>query len=175
MVECGYTFALGFHATQDPISSDDISPSISREHSGSAAVFAIPLQERQRDDKRVGIGVGRDGDPMYMCTTRGAHGVFAFDEVQITHPENRSTVSPGRPVPTVSNTSRLSVAGGMRPRRLSPREVERCFGFPDDYTLIEGAIDSARYRALGNSMAVPVMRWIGKRLLAVEAILGKTR
>ena len=49
-------------------------------------------------------------------------------------------------------------------RRLTPRECERLQGFPDDYTLVPGASDSARYRALGNSMAVPVMRWIGERI-----------
>lgn len=49
-------------------------------------------------------------------------------------------------------------------RRLTPRECERLQGFPDDYTLIPGASDSARYKALGNSMAVPVMRWIGERI-----------
>lgn len=51
-----------------------------------------------------------------------------------------------------------------RVRRLTPRECERLQGFPDDYTAIPGASDGARYRALGNSMAVPVMRWIGQRI-----------
>lgn len=51
-----------------------------------------------------------------------------------------------------------------RIRRLTPLEVERCFGFPDDYTAIPGAKDGPRYKALGNSMAVPVMRWIGERI-----------
>ena len=53
-------------------------------------------------------------------------------------------------------------------RRLTPRECERLQGFPDDYTLIPWrnglAPDGPRYRALGNSMAVPVMRWIGQRI-----------
>lgn len=55
---------------------------------------------------------------------------------------------------------------GLTVRRLTPRECERLQGFPDDYTDIpyrnkEHAPDGARYKALGNSMAVPVMRWIG--------------
>lgn len=95
---------------------------------------------------------------------------FAFDEAQITSAENRSTVSPGGPAPTVSKNSRLRVAGGLHPRRLTPLEVERCFGFPDGYTAIDGASDSARYEALGNSMAVPVMRWIGRRMVTVEGL-----
>jgi DNA (cytosine-5)-methyltransferase 1 len=63
----------------------------------------------------------------------------------------------------------------MAVRRLTPRECERLQGFPDDYTLVEYrgklASDGPRYKALGNSMAVPVMRWIGRRIAAVDAIL----
>lgn len=55
-------------------------------------------------------------------------------------------------------------------RRLTPRECERLQGFPDDYTdvMFRGrpATDGHRYRALGNSMAVNVMRWIGERIAA---------
>jgi DNA (cytosine-5)-methyltransferase 1 len=57
---------------------------------------------------------------------------------------------------------------GMAVRRLTPRECERLQGFPDDYTAIPGAADGPRYKALGNSMPVPVMRWIGKRIQMVE-------
>lgn len=54
-------------------------------------------------------------------------------------------------------------------RRLTPRECERLQGFPDDYTLLgEQTPDGPRYKALGNSMAVPVMAWIGKRIAAYE-------
>lgn len=60
-------------------------------------------------------------------------------------------------------------------RRLTPRECERLQGFPDDYTLIayrgKPAADAPRYRALGNSMAVPVMDWIGERIAWVEGQL----
>lgn len=63
----------------------------------------------------------------------------------------------------------------MAVRRLTPRECERLQGFPDDYTLVEyrgkSAADGPRYRALGNSMAVPVMRWIGERIAAVHEIV----
>lgn len=70
---------------------------------------------------------------------------------------------------------------GSAVRRLTPRECERLQGFPDDYTLAPhrgkpaaAAADGPRYKALGNSMAVPVMHWIGKRLqlaLDCESIL----
>lgn len=63
----------------------------------------------------------------------------------------------------------------MAVRRLTPRECECLQGFPDDYTLVEYrgklAADGPRYKTLGNSMAVPVMRWIGRRIDAVDAIL----
>lgn len=59
----------------------------------------------------------------------------------------------------------------MQVRRLTPRECERLQGFPDDYTLVpvrgKPAADGPRYRALGNSMAVPVMRFIADRISMV--------
>ncbi|MBI7511211.1 DNA cytosine methyltransferase [Pseudomonas aeruginosa] len=65
----------------------------------------------------------------------------------------------------------LVVASAVR--RLTPRECERLQGFPDDYTLIpwrgkpaEECPDGPRYKAIGNSKAVPVVRWIGRRLKA---------
>lgn len=57
-------------------------------------------------------------------------------------------------------------------RRLTPTEYERLQGFPDGYTLIRDDIsDAKRYKALGNSMAVPVMRWIGERIDMVDEIV----
>jgi DNA (cytosine-5)-methyltransferase 1 len=61
----------------------------------------------------------------------------------------------------------------MSVRRLTPRECERLQGFPDDHTLIpyrgKPASDGPRYHAIGNSMAVPVVRWIGERIAKIEA------
>lgn len=53
-------------------------------------------------------------------------------------------------------------------RVLTPVEMERLQGFPDNYTLIPGSSDTARYKAMGNSMAVPVMRWLGDRINKYE-------
>jgi DNA (cytosine-5)-methyltransferase 1 len=65
-----------------------------------------------------------------------------------------------------------AVATAAAVRRLTPRECERLQGFPDNYTLVPNrgkpAADGPRYKALGNSMAVPVMRWIGQRIAASE-------
>lgn len=67
--------------------------------------------------------------------------------------------------------NQMSVVNGMQVRRLTPTECERLQGFPDGHTLIpwrgkpaSECPDGPRYTALGNSMAVPVMRWIGARL-----------
>jgi len=61
-------------------------------------------------------------------------------------------------------------AAGAVVRRLTPREWERLFGFDDDYTLVpvrgKPASNSLRYRELGNSMAVPVIAWVGRRIKA---------
>ena len=61
---------------------------------------------------------------------------------------------------------------GMAVRRLTPVECERLQGFPDNYTDIKTkgkpTPDGPRYKALGNSMAVPVMRWIGERIQSYE-------
>ena len=71
---------------------------------------------------------------------------------------------------------RNSISQNMQVRRLTPTECERLQGFPDDYTQIpwrnkaaENCPDGPRYKAMGNSMAVPVMRWIGERIEMVEA------
>ena len=68
------------------------------------------------------------------------------------------------------------VTDGYAVRRLTPRECERLMGMPDDWTRVpyrgrtaEECPDTPRYRAIGNSMAVPVMRWIGMRIQEAES------
>ena len=77
-------------------------------------------------------------------------------------------------VPTLDKSKTPGVACGSAVRRLTPRECERLQGFPDDYTLIPWrggvATDGPRYKVLGNSMAVPVMRWIGERIAAADVL-----
>ena len=62
----------------------------------------------------------------------------------------------------------LFVAQDGRIRRLSPLETERLMGFPDHYTDLAGAKRTHRYQATGNSWAVPVVEWIGKRIIAYQ-------
>jgi len=84
----------------------------------------------------------------------------------------------GTPIVPVSYTLRrdpgMVASERTGVRRLTPRECERLQGFPDDWTLVpyRGSLakDSPRYKAIGNSMAVPVMRWLGQRIALVDAI-----
>lgn len=71
------------------------------------------------------------------------------------------------------------VAQGYAVRRLTPRECERLMGMPDDWTKVpyrgkpaEECPDTPRYKAIGNSMAVNVMRWLGERMLLAESAVA---
>ncbi len=104
---------------------------------------------------------------------------ISFDLAQITSVANRTRVEPGLPASTMSKNSRMHVATSAV-RRLTPRECERLQGFPDYFTAIpwrgkpaDQCPDGPRYKALGNSMAVPVMRWIGERIALVDAMLER--
>tara|TARA_R110000824_G_scaffold202049_1_gene386214 strand:- start:334 stop:708 length:375 start_codon:yes stop_codon:yes gene_type:complete len=78
-------------------------------------------------------------------------------------------------IPNDSSNLQQGVRMGNAVRRLTPRECERLQGFPDDYTMIpyrgkpaDKCPDGPRYKALGNSWAVPVVRWIGQRIMEVD-------
>ncbi|NHA25142.1 Dam family site-specific DNA-(adenine-N6)-methyltransferase [Enterobacter roggenkampii] len=76
--------------------------------------------------------------------------------------------------PCQTRTDIHGVAFGFTVRRLTPIECERLQGFPDGHTLVEyrgkSVANGHRYKAIGNSMAVPVMRWIGERIAAALPI-----
>jgi DNA (cytosine-5)-methyltransferase 1 len=55
-------------------------------------------------------------------------------------------------------------------RYITPEEAEALQGFEKGYTKISKGSDTQRFKAIGNSMAVPVMKWIGKRIQMVESI-----
>lgn len=79
------------------------------------------------------------------------------------------------PMYTLNSTGVHGVAGYIHQdtsaRRLTPKECERLQGFPDGYTdIYENTPDTPRYKALGNSMAVPVMNWIGEKINKVDKI-----
>jgi DNA (cytosine-5)-methyltransferase 1 len=130
-----------------------------------------------------GFGASEDG------TGRGTPLVSVFDPNQITSKVNRST-----PTPEISHTlpatPNAPVAFSCKDhgadagaavsavRRLTPRECERLQGMPDDWTRVpyrgkpaEDCPDGPRYKAIGNSKAVNVVRWIGRRIEMVEGMI----
>jgi len=113
---------------------------------GGNVSIALAENTIGRQPQNGGNGNGfTEGGPMYTLNATGVHGV-------------------AQPI----NTMTMSV------RRLTPVECERLQGFPDTYTDIQPnskpTADGPRYKALGNSMAVPVMRWIGERIKMVNSI-----
>jgi DNA (cytosine-5)-methyltransferase 1 len=100
-----------------------------------------------------------------------------YDFFQITAPVNRQNRKPGDPCHTLArdNAAHATLVQTMQVRRLTPVECERLQGFPDGYTNIPWrnkpeSPDGPRYKALGNSMAVPVMSWIGERINEVSKL-----
>ena len=106
-----------------------------------------------------GLGAGRGGNPNATPL------IATFDPRNVTSAANRTRVEPGLPANTLHQGGLSVIHHGVR--RLTPRECERLMGFPDDWTAIQS--DSARYRQLGNAVAVPVAAWIARRIVAVES------
>lgn len=123
-----------------------------------------------------GHGIGNVGDPAFTVSERGQ--AIAYDILGVPATQGAVETSVHVPLrarqPGQSEASTTTViSAGWRVRRLTPTECERLQGFPDGYTAIsyrgKPAADGPRYKALGNSMAVNVMRWIGRRIEAVAA------
>ncbi|HHG4715386.1 TPA: DNA cytosine methyltransferase [Pseudomonas aeruginosa] len=140
----------------------------------SQAPIAFPLLEvgkrtgRSTFDPRAGLGVGAENDPMFTLQASAQHGVCVTGDITHTLKAEGFDVTEGG---TGRGQPITPEAAGVR--RLTPRECERLQGFPDDYTLIPWrgkpateCPDGPRYKAIGNSKAVPVVRWIGRRLKA---------
>ena len=118
----------------------------------------------------------RGGD----LVVRGNDHVFAIQASVINRSDGAGPQGPGWDSSgasfTLTKSDQHAVAStfGRQVRRLTPRECERLQGFPDDFTAVpyrgKPAADGPRYKALGNSMAVPCMAWIGRRIAMVDAL-----
>jgi DNA (cytosine-5)-methyltransferase 1 len=141
-----------------------------------------------------GTGIGNAGDPspslaeshppaVAQCITTGT-GKRYDAETETLVAFNHQTGGNFRPMPQYDAANALQACQGQAVsqhsavRRLLPVEAERLQGFPDGWTAIPyrngAAADGPRYKALGNSMAVPVVRWIGERIEAVRQITEAT-
>ena len=111
------------------------------------------------------------GDPCHtLARDNAAHAAVVGTDCYNGAVTGNVAATMGTPGSSV-NASGPTVMQAMTVRRLTPRECERLQGFPDDWTMIpwrkkpaEDCPDGPRYRALGNSMAVNVMAWIGERI-----------
>jgi DNA (cytosine-5)-methyltransferase 1 len=118
-----------------------------------------------------GFGIGDAGDPAYTLTKGHSHAVaqpVAFHPTQDPISSINGTTH-GLGCGSSSGQASVAVSHNMAVRRLTPIECERLQGFPDNYTNIPWrnkpeSPDGPRYKALGNSWAVPVVHWIGKRI-----------
>lgn len=135
------------------------------------------------------LGIGADGDPAFTLLANHPHMVAAGSgsEPIAMGDLNAHTAICRNVCPTLKcggdgamvaseTADKIMEANPMLVRRLTPLECERLQGFPDGHTLIgwkgkpaDDCPDGPRYKAIGNSMAVPVMRWIGRRIAAVDA------
>jgi DNA (cytosine-5)-methyltransferase 1 len=109
----------------------------------------------------------------------GGREACVFDPWQVTNKANRSQPTPGlcHTLPAAPAAPAAFGFGGVR--RLMPIECERLQGFPDEWTKIlyrgKPAKDGPRYKAIGNSIAVPVLKWIGERIEMIEAINARPK
>lgn len=146
----------------------------------NAAHAAVAFANRTRDGIKV-PEVMADGI-VPALTNPGDGGRSDAINVAVTHavaPTITAANDPSRSPQSSEVTQQVAAvhAASMTVRRLTPRECERLQGFPDDWTLIpwrkkpaDECPDGPRYKALGNSMAVNCMAWIGERIAVVEEL-----
>jgi DNA (cytosine-5)-methyltransferase 1 len=132
---------------------------------------------------KVGSGLGIPSPPAVAHALRGEgfdaseDGTGRVTPIVPVAPSLTASNDPSRSPQSAEVTQQVAAvhAATMTVRRLTPRECERLQAFPDDYTLIpwrkkpaDQCPDGPRYKALGNSMAVNCMEWIGERIAAYE-------
>lgn len=172
------TFAV--HGTQDPDVNHELAHTLGRNHGQENA--CISFAENSQGEIRLQGGDGQIVGPLSTGGGKPGQGYPAVVSFQERGRDDGRNLEIGGELAYALT----SPAGGgrgqerniadfntMTVRRLTPVECERLQGFPDNHTKISwrgkdaaDCPDGPRYRAIGNSMAVPVMRWIGERILA---------
>ena len=142
-----------------------------------AVVEPFAWTQNQREEVRI------LGDKTGALALPGTHqsNYIAEPSVYENHAQDSRVSGPLDVSPTVAakfgtGGGNVPLVGAMAVRRLTPVECERLQGFPDNWSRIswkgkprDQCPDGPRYKACGNSMAVPVMRWIGERIAAADA------
>ena len=130
--------------------------------------FCITGNAIDRQPQNGGNGIGYQRDIAYTLTATDHHAVYSRQRVDDFR-ENGvvSTQSARQHKDTTDLVCQKAEAYAYLIRRLTPLECERLQGFPDDWTDIPSASDSARYKALGNSVAIPCVEFIMSRIAAV--------
>ena len=135
--------------TQDPISSETHTPCVSA--NASIGVMVQPLALRGRSSGAE-LEIGNDNDPAFAVRATKVSTIATVGAI---------TLGGGKPGQGYQTVREETIV-----RRLTELECERLQGYPDGWT--EGQTASARYRQLGNSVAVPCVEWIARRLIAVD-------
>ena len=134
-------------------------------------VYCIVGNIIDRQPENGGNGCGYQENLAYTITTVDRHAVYARQRVdEFKNDDIASTQSARQAKDATDLVVEPDQQHAQLIRRLTPLECERLQGFPDDWTNIPGASDSARYRALGNSVPVPCVEFIMKSLQAVAAM-----
>ena len=134
-------------------------------------VYCIVGNIIDRQPENGGNGCGYQENLAYTITTCDRHAVFARQRVDEFRGDDIASTQSAR---QAKDATDLVVESDRQYaqliRRLTPLECERLQGFPDGWTNIPGASDSARYRALGNSVAIPCVEFIMKSLNEVVSL-----
>ena len=134
-------------------------------------VYCIVGNVIDRQPENGGNGAGYQQDLAYTLTAMDRHAVYARQRVdEFKNDDIASTQSARQSKDATDLVVEPNRQYAQLIRRLTPLECERLQGFPDDWTNIPGASDSARYRALGNSVAIPCVEFIMKSLKEVASL-----
>lgn len=126
-----------------------------------------------RKPENGGNGVGCQEDIAYTLTAKNHHAVFSRQRVDVFTEDDVASTESARQHKDATDLVRQEANTEDTPRlirRLTPLECERLQGFPDGWTNIPGASDSARYKALGNSVAIPCVKFVMCRIAAAIAL-----
>lgn len=152
--------------------SNDYSRGASEDGTGRGTPLTVVPFDTTQITSAANYSRPKSGDPCHPLAS-GAHPpAVAF--AQNTRDEVRLMDIAGAMSAEQGSHQTTRALQGMAVRRLTPKECERLQGFPDGYTLVpyrgKPAADGPRYRVLGNSMAVTVMAWIGRRIQMCEDV-----